>query len=430
VSPTDRLVAALRPVLDAAPPGPVGVAVSGGGDSVALLLLTRAWADTVGRDIAAVTVDHGLREGSAGEAAAVAKSCAARGIAHEIRSWGGWDGRGNLQDRARAARRRLIAAWARERGVAAVALGHTLEDQAETFLLRLARGSGVDGLSAMAAAGRSEGVLWLRPMLGLERRELRAWLGTQGVAWAEDPGNADPRFERVRARAALGPLAGLGLTPARLAATAGRMARARAALEAATAQLAGRCLEQGAAGDLTLDPGPLSAAPLELRLRLLAGALCWVSGAPYRPRLAALEAALATVEAGRLGHGLTLHGCVLRLRRGRVAIRREPGRVAGPAPLAGRRWDGRWELCGGPPSPGLAIAALGAEGLARFPDWRAAGVARETLVTTPAIWRGDTLLAAPFVRPAPGLAFRRISAVPPPWAPADIALNPGHQALC
>ena len=332
MSDVERLVAAMRPALAAAPEGPIGVAVSGGGDSLALLLLLRRWAAEAGRGIAAVTVDHGLRPESGGEAAAVAAVCAARGIPHEVRRWQGWNRTGNLQDRARAARRSLIADWAQSRGLGAVALGHTLDDQAETFLMRRARGSGVDGLAAMLPAAAGEGLTWLRPLLEVRRAALRAFLEREGVVWIEDPSNADPRFDRVRARAALAPLATVGLGPERLAATATRMARARVALEQATAVLAAAAATPGAAGDVELDPGVLLEAPLELRLRLLAGTLVWVSGAVYRPRLAALEAAMAAIEAGRIGRGLTLHGCVLRPRGDGIAVRREPRHVAPPVP--------------------------------------------------------------------------------------------------
>ena len=163
------LASALDAVVAAAPEGEIGVAVSGGGDSMALLLLLEEAAARAGRVVAAVTVDHGLRPESGGEAAAVAALCAGRGIAHATCRWGDWDGAGNLLDRARQARRALIADWARGRGIGAVALGHTLDDQAETVVLRLARGSGVDGLAGMAAVVRAEGILWLRPLLGVRR---------------------------------------------------------------------------------------------------------------------------------------------------------------------------------------------------------------------------------------------------------------------
>ena len=200
-----ELGSALDAAVAAAPEGEIGVAVSGGGDSVALLLLLEAAAARVGRSVAAVTIDHGLRPESAGEAAAVAALCAGRGIAHETRRWEGWDEAGNLQGRARQARRALIAGWARGRGIGAVALGHTLDDQAETVVLRLARGSGVDGLAGMAAVVRAEGVLWLRPLLGVRRAALRGWLEAEGMGWSEDPSNLDLRFDRdPRPRGAAG----------------------------------------------------------------------------------------------------------------------------------------------------------------------------------------------------------------------------------
>jgi len=182
----------------ALPPGPLGVAISGGGDSTALLLLLHA----ARRAVLAVTVDHGLRPESAAEAAAVGALCAARGIPHDTLVWAEGPESGNLQARARQARRRLIADWARGRGIGDVALGHTLDDQAETVLLRLARGSGVDGLAAMAAVAEGDGVRWHRPLLGIGRGALRDWLRGEGVAWIDDPSNEDPRFDRVRVRAA------------------------------------------------------------------------------------------------------------------------------------------------------------------------------------------------------------------------------------
>jgi tRNA(Ile)-lysidine synthase len=391
----------------AAPGGPVGVAVSGGGDSTALLLLLRDLAVAEGRRVEAATVDHGLRAGSAGEAEAVAGLCARLGVAHATLRWQGWDRRGNLQAAARDGRRALLVGWARERGLAAVALGHTLDDQAETFLLRLARGSGVDGLAAMTAQTRVEGVVWLRPLLAVRRAALREWLAEQGVPWAEDPSNADPAFDRVRARAALGPLAGLGLGAERLAETAVRMARARAALDAATSELAAACLEVGAAGDVAIDPEPFARAPEELRLRLTAGALVWVAGARVRPRMETTETAAAAIATRQ---GLTAHGCVLRPWRGRVAIRREPARVGAPVPT-GRIWDGRWEVAGG---EGM-VGGLGAAGLAARPGWRESGLAREALLTTPGLWRGGGLVAAPVLDPAGAVLARRVAPLQAPW---------------
>lgn len=403
-------------VMDQAPPGPVGVAVSGGGDSVALLLRLRDWGARTGRGIAAVTVDHGLRPESAEEAAWVASLSARLGVPHETLVWTGWDGRGNLQMAARLVRRQRIGAWARGRGIGAVALGHTRDDQAETFLMRLARGSGVDGLAAMAVAVRGEGILWLRPLLGVARAELRRELARAGESWREDPGNADPAFSRVRARAALDGLGALGLTAARLAETAALMGRAREALEAQTGDLARACLAVGRAGDLTLDLALWREAAQDLRLRLLAGALCWVAGARYRPRLVRLEAVARALAQGEIGGGVTLHGCVLRRARGGIALRREVARVAPPVDLAAGSWDGRWEVSVAAPQGGRRmIAALGPAGLAQLRDWRACGLAREAMLTTPGVWEAERLVAAPVCEPGAGVEARRIAPLTPPW---------------
>lgn len=401
------LVAAGGPVL--------GVAVSGGGDSVALLRLARDWAVEAGRQVAAITIDHGLRPEAAAEAEAVARLCAALRIPHAIRRWVDPHGPGNLQDRARDARRQLIAAWAAESGIGAVALAHTRDDQAETFLLRLARGSGVDGLSAMAPVSRSGGLLWLRPLLDIDRASLRAFLRAEGIAWVEDASNADLRFDRVRMRGALPGLGTLGLGPARLAATAAAMARARAALEAATADLAARAARPQAFGDVVLDPHEMAEAPEELRLRLLAGTLAWVAGSRYRPRLARVMEADALIRSGRPFHGWTLHGCVLRpVRGGRLAVRREPARVSPERPVGAAAWDNRWTI--DPEVFGTGrLGALGPDGLALAPDWRSLGIARETLVTTPVLRDGARVLASLLPGLGQPLVARRVAPLTPPW---------------
>ena len=180
----------------AAPDGPLGVAVSGGGDSIALLHLAREWG---ARPLFAVTIDHGLRKGSDAEAIGVGLACRGLDIHHTTIEWGGWDGKGNLQDRARHARRRLIAEWAREKSIAAVLLGHTADDQAETLLINLLRGAGVNGLSAMAPGPR-------HPILSLRRSETVSLCQHSGLDPVQDPSNRDPRFVRNRVRQELLPL--------------------------------------------------------------------------------------------------------------------------------------------------------------------------------------------------------------------------------
>ena len=185
-----------------APDGRLGVAVSGGSDSIALLRLVRDWSTGPGgrREVCAVTVDHGLRAESASEASIVARICAEWGVAHTIVRAQDLSGAANLQAAARDARYRLMAGWARREGLSAVAVGHTMDDQAETVLMRLGRGAGAEGLSAMAASRDWLGTRWLRPLLGVRRDALRAYLKEREIGWLDDPSNDDPRYERVRAR--------------------------------------------------------------------------------------------------------------------------------------------------------------------------------------------------------------------------------------
>lgn len=381
---------AVRSAFAPSPPARLGVAVSGGSDSLALLLLLAGWAGQGGPEILAVTVDHGLRPEAAAEAATVARRCAALGIAHTVLRWQGWDGRGNLPAEARAARYRLIAAWARDRGIGQVALGHTADDQAETVLMRLGRGSGVDGLSGMETRRDSQGIIWVRPLLGQTRQALRDWLLARGESWVDDPTNDDPTYDRVRTRRALQALAGLGIDREGLIATAERMWRARAVLDQAAADLAGRAARIGA-GDVILDRAAFATAAEETRQRLFAHALNWVSGADYRPRFAALEAGLERAEAGKR---VTLHGCLVMPRAATLRVTREPAAVAGTVAPAGALWDGRWRL-EGPAATGAEIRALGEAGLVQCPDWRATRLPRPTLLASPALWRDGQLLAAP-----------------------------------
>lgn len=385
----------------AGPPGRLGVAVSGGGDSLALLVLAADWAHAQGAELAAVSVDHGLRAESAQEVAAVARLCAQLGVAHEVVRWQAPPGRGNLQHRARRARQYLIAEWARGRGIGHVALGHTLDDQAETVLMRLARGSGVDGLSAMAPRRRARGIDWLRPLLGVRRAALREVLQARGIGWAEDPSNADARFARVRARRALEALAPLGIDAPGLAQTAGRLDSARRAL-AVTAEAAARRLLRFEAGDVLIACEGLMALPQETRLRLVGHVLCRIASAEYRPRHAKLAALLAGGAAGRGG---TLHGCRITVADGDMRITREWRALRGVTAAPGALWDGRWRVSG-PESGDLHVAALGPGGLSARPGWRNAGLPAPTLEASPAVWRGDTLVAAPLLEAEGGWQAR------------------------
>ncbi len=382
---TPDLPAILKQAFGPDAPPRVGVAVSGGGDSTALLVGLHE----AGFDLAAVTVDHGLRAGSAEEAAEVGRICAGLGVPHSVLSWQGTAAEGNLMDAARRARLRLIGAWARERGIADVALGHTADDEAETFLMRLGREAGLEGLAGMRRRFVAEGITWHRPLLGVTRVDLRAALRARGLGWIDDPSNDNPRFGRVRARQALAALAPLGITPA----TLGAVVRNLAAADAVLSETLCRFVEAAVttpAGDVVIARAGFDALPPELKRRLLNAALRWISGSDYPPRAAKVADLLAGLA---VPGDRTLHGCRIRMGRDALRLTREAAAVAALRVPAGERWD-RWVLTG-PAAPGREIAVLGEGGLALCPHWRETGLPRASLLASPAVWHGGVLIAAP-----------------------------------
>lgn len=372
-------------LLASLPDGPLGIAVSGGGDSVALLHLMADWGK---RNLAVVTVDHGLRDESAEEARAVGVLATSMGCSHDTLTWSGWKKRGNLQDAARTARRRLMAEWAARNGVAAIALGHTADDQAETFLMRLARGSGVDGLSSMEPLRFEDGVNWVRPLLGVRREALRTYLGEIGAQYVDDPSNEDESFDRVKVRQALGTLGALGIDVPKISKTTERLRSAKQVVYTATRDLSLACCDVTAAGEMKVDLERLLSGQRAIQLRIMSEAVRFISGSYYAPRAYMVEGVLDKFAEDF--QAATLHGCIVRRDAEGVIIRREPGKTESAVPV-GQVWDGRWLVTGGSGQ----VSALGEAGLAQCPDWRETGWAREALLTTPSVRAGDQLVAAP-----------------------------------
>jgi tRNA(Ile)-lysidine synthase len=372
------------------PPKIIGVAVSGGSDSLAVLLVLADWAAARGVGLRAVTVDHGLRDGSAGEAAWVGEICDGLGVAHDVLRWQGWDGSGNKADAARRARYDLIADWALQHGITQVALGHTMDDSAENLVMRLAREAGVDGLAEMAVRRKMGAVTLVRPALRIGREDLRDELRRRGQEWIDDPSNDDAASERVRVRQALAVLAPLGVSAESLAQVAQNMGAAREALNW-YAFLAAREVARIDSGDVVILRKGWRALQPEIARRVLAQALVWVSRAEYPPRRRALALA---IEAIRQGEGITLHGCQIVTGKGDIRVFRELSAVAALRSGPEVAWDGRWQMRG-PWAEGVTVAALGKDALSDIPNWRETGRPAAALAASPAIWRDDFLVAAP-----------------------------------
>ncbi|MGH7125080.1 MAG: tRNA lysidine(34) synthetase TilS, partial [Stellaceae bacterium] len=242
----------------------LAVAVSGGADSMALALLADVWARRRSGTIVALTVDHGLRPESAAEARQVGAWLAARGIQHETLIWEGPHPASDIQAEARAARYALLDGWCAARGFLHLLTAHHREDQAETFWLRLARGSGLDGLAGISAVTERAHCRVLRPLLRVAPERLRERLQREGQTWIEDPSNRNPDFARVRVREGRTLLAAEGLSAERIEETLRHLGRARHALEAATAKLLAHAVTVHPAGFAWLDAAVLRHAEVEL----------------------------------------------------------------------------------------------------------------------------------------------------------------------
>lgn len=417
-----RFAAAMGQLLGPDFPGDIGLAVSGGGDSMAMLYLAHNWTHHWGVRLWVVTVDHGLRAESAAEAAMVAQTCAMLGWPHATLRWH-WDGQGNVMDAARRARLDLIGRWSGR--LRHVLMAHTADDVAETFVMRLARGSGVDGLAAMAArrdivaqatgpldmtgarppAGDGAGdggFTVIRPCLDMARDDLRHYLRVLRGTWVEDPTNDNPAYDRARVRAARAALSALGLTPDTLTATAQRMARARAALQARAVQVWDSIgTADATTGTLRFARDGFVATERDTQMRLLAAALQFIATAAYRPREDALTALLDRVLAGGAG---SLHGCLARMDRDSLHLQREPQALLGcEAPVdPAAAWDERWRVFHKDFS-GMTVRALGDAGwsLLSAPQ-RAAGPPHAIAITLPAIWDRDRLMACDALGVGPG----------------------------
>ncbi len=362
-----------------------GVAVSGGSDSLAMLLLLHE----KGWSLEAATVDHGLRPEAVEEAAYVAEVCAGLGVPHATLTVDVSRVTGNLQDQARRARYAALRGWAVERGLGHVALGHTMDDQAETFLMRLARGAGIDGLSGMQSHRIDGKLTWLRPFLSTRREELQDYLRMREVKWVEDPSNADEGFDRIKARKALAALEPLGLGPEEIWRSAFHLRDVRRELDF-RARESFLATGREEAGDIVLNVDATKASVLghETQRRMLNFALMWVSGAPYPPRR---DAALRLASAVSKGGTHTLSGCIMTSGE-EIRFTREHNAVKDLVCSTDQLWDGRWRL-DGPHDPSLEIRALG-EAVKDTP-WRETGLPRQSLLASPAVWQGETLIAAP-----------------------------------
>jgi tRNA(Ile)-lysidine synthase len=314
------------------------LAVSGGADSTALLVLAARWrrARKTGPRLLAVTVDHGLRRESGAEARAVKRLARRLGVAHRTMRWMGQKPATGLQEAAREARYRLLAATAKAVKAEVVLTAHTLDDQAETVLIRMSRGSGLAGLSAMSrmstlSVGGAPNVALVRPLLDLPKARLIATLARAKIDFADDPSNRDPRFTRARLRALMPALAREGLDARRLSLLARRVRRTEAVIEA-TVEAAAAALSEAPwseRGPIAFAAEKFARLPAEVALRLLGRAIAHTGdeGPAQLGKLETLHDALAAAHARRTSRfRRTLGGAVVTLTGGKLVVERAPAR--------------------------------------------------------------------------------------------------------
>jgi tRNA(Ile)-lysidine synthase len=332
----------------------LGVAVSGGSDSTALLLLAHDRAKANNKRLAAATLDHGLRPEAAAEAATVAALCRSLGVPHRTLTWRPTPP--VSQADARDERHRQLALWCEEERIPVLALGHTLDDRIETFLMRLRAGSGWYGLAAPLPSSPSpawpegRGLRLIRPLSALSREALRDELRHRGQGWIDDPSNEDPKHERIRARrlAAQLPLE----ARARIAAILARLARLRSA---AMAEARGTLSQIAFTGhEARLDPASLAALSQEGAHRLLEALILAAGGAPSLPRSDALTRLLGLALGEESAAAATLANAWFRLKAGSIVISPAPARRGGRPPAA-PDWNRARSLLGDPHTDVLNI---------------------------------------------------------------------------
>lgn len=375
----------------------LAVAVSGGADSTALALLTHEWTVAQGGQTTAMILDHGLRVESACEAAATRDRLQAQGISTTLLRWAGPYPSVNLQATAREARYRILEQACAEAGILHLLLGHHRDDQIETILQRLDRGSGVDGVAGMMAIRYHPFGRLLRPLLAFPKSDLIATCQRFGAAWVEDPGNSADRFGRSRLRGVME--RAFGTPPARLAGLADHAGRARLALEQTTATALAHCFHLDPAGVARLRVQALRGQPQEIQLRVAAVASAAIAGATHPARFVRLlrlvEKLLAPDRRPR-----TFGGCRwLPLKDDSWMVLREPAAIEGSKPVEGEiDWDGRFRITGG--WTGLRVAAFDNEfqAKARAQGWTpptAHRLPRVAWASLPVLYDLDGPVAAP-----------------------------------
>jgi tRNA(Ile)-lysidine synthase len=383
----------------------VAIAVSGGADSMALVLLAKQWADANKSQIVALTVDHCLRPESAAEAVLVHKWLKGRKIEHHILQWQDHKKTSNIQSEARQARYKLMTDFCKKNNITILLVAHNKEDQAETVLLRIMRGSGVDGLAGMAAETEISDIKVLRPLLATPKKYLREFLNEQGQEWVEDPSNQNPKYERVKIRQFIESSADSSLLIDRLFDTAKNMQRSRSYIETMVAKDFAETAEIKPEGYAIISRKKFLNLHSEAAYRILAKLIKNIGGDYYKPRFEKLEKLYAQILSNPSLSGVTLGGCNIYSYKNNLNIIREISAVEANINIeqfCEIIWDNRFKCqLADTQFSDLKIGALGQNGLKQVlektPDLPLGVLPKKIIYTLPALRNLEKILAVPHI---------------------------------
>jgi tRNA(Ile)-lysidine synthase len=382
----------------------VAIAVSGGSDSMALVLLANRFAAEKLLKIIALTVDHGLRPEAFDEALAVQKWLSSRGIEHHILKWEGDKKSSNIQAEARAARYRLMQDFCRKKNINTLLVAHNKEDQAETVLLRLMRGSGVDGLSGMDEVAEDGGFRILRPLLGVEKKYLRQFLQEQGQEWVEDPSNQNDKYARVNVRRFIENADEPELLVNRLVDTAENMRRSRDFIEKTVMQMMADVADIRPEGYCVIDIPKFLRLHEEAAYRILADVVKKIGGEYYRPRFEKLQNLYDNFKQKEFDD-CTLGGCSIYASQkkdesGFVFVTREMADIADDVPVQNSEkfiWDNRFECRAFAKVANLRLGALKRGGFAGIEDKITSYLPKRVIYSLPAFMTLEKVVAVPHI---------------------------------
>ncbi len=381
------------------------LAVSGGPDSMALALCARLWCEKNHHPLPqAFIVDHALREESAAEAALVRQRLQALGITAEVLLWQHEAVTSAIHSSARRARYQLLLNACRCHKITSLLFAHQREDQAETILMRFAKGSGVDGLAGMAAESVKEGIRILRPFINQSKQRLIATCDAAGISYVTDPSNKAQKFARGRLREVMPLLADEGLTIDRLVDIGIRAAETREAMDCFTDEFIAAHSHQDEWGVIYFEKSALLATPRAIALRAISRALQTIHAEFYAPTHASLSLLLDTLKNEATFSARTLNGCLVSENQKYLIFMREFSAITETLSISTGEtviWDGRWQItcAAGEGTDGATVKALGNpphEVLDRLsPDLRHKLPQGRIRATLPALWVGSEIKCLP-----------------------------------